>query len=278
MIELTRTITFGQYINNNSALTRMDPRAKLLCAILLITLFSIIHTFTAFALCFLLCFVIQHISRISPLYILRGFKPFLPFLLFIYVLQVLFYRMGSQGQTIYWHWEFLSISQEGLLASASIMVRVLFLYYCVSMLMFTTTLVDLTDGLEALLSPLQRIGIPVNVFVMVLIIALKFVPILLTEIERLVKAQTARGVRFDQGNFIQRTRKLAPLLIPLFVSGFKRAQSLSIAMEARCYGSHPGWHRSKRRALRFQRFDTFTLIITTCWSLIVLLVSLVVPL
>src|SRR5260221_6225267 len=102
------------------------------------------------------------------------------------------------------------------------------------MLMFTTSLIDLTDGSEVLLSPLQRIGVPVNAFVMVLVIAFKFVPIFVGEIERLIKAQSARGVRFDQGNFIQRTLKLAPLLIPLFVSGFKRAESLSIAMEARC--------------------------------------------
>src|SRR5882672_6730114 len=142
------------------------------------------------------------------------------------------------------------------------MVRVLFLYYFVLMLLFTTSLVYQTDGMEVLFSPLQKIGLPVNAFVMVFIIAMKFVPIFVAEIERLIKAQAARGVRFDKGNLIQRTRKIAPILIPLFVSGFKRAQTLSIAMEARCYGGRPGWHRSKRRELHFARYDIQALIFT----------------
>jgi energy-coupling factor transport system permease protein len=144
------------------------------------------------------------------------------------------------------------------------------------MLLFTTSLVDLTDGAEALLSPLQKIGIPVNAFIMVLVIAFKFVPIFVAEIERLVKAQTARGVRFDQGNFIQRTVKLAPLLIPLFVSGFKRAETLSIAMEARCFGHHRGWRRSKRRALTFTRFDALVLVFTVAICILALVVNFVV--
>lgn len=147
------------------------------------------------------------------------------------------------------------------------MVRVLFLYYLVSMLMFSTSLVDLTDGSEALLAPLQKIGVPVNGIVMVLVIAFKFVPIFITEIERLMKAQAARGVRFDQGNFIKRTAKLAPLLIPLFLSGFRRAEVLTTAMEARCYaGGVRGWRRSKRRELRFRRSDmvTMTLVVVVC--------------
>ena len=143
--------------------------------------------------------------------------------------------------------------------------------------MFTTSLVDLTDGLGALLAPLQRLGLPINAFVMVLVIALKFVPIFITEIERLIKAQTARGVRFDQGNFVQRTIKLAPLLIPLFVSGFKRAQALSIAMEARCYGVRPGWKRSKRQALTFGRFDALVLLITIVARILMLSVNFFAP-
>jgi energy-coupling factor transport system permease protein len=277
MIELSRNITFGQYINNGSVLTRMDPRTKLCCAFLLIALVSFIHSLLAFVICLLFCIVLQQVSRLSTLYVLRSFKTFLPFLAFIYVIQVLFYYAPDTHQTILWQWQFLSISREGLLISAITMIRVLFLYYFVSMLMFTTSMIDFTDGLEALLAPLQKIGIPVNPFIMVLVIALKFVPIFITEIERLIKAQTARGVRFDQGNIFQRTRKLAPLLIPLFVSGFKRAQALSIAMEARCYGSHPGWRRSKRRALHIERFDILTLVCTLLTCGVAVLVTVVAP-
>jgi hypothetical protein len=115
------------------------------------------------------------------------------------------------------------------------MIRVFFLYYIASMLMFATSLVDLTDGSEALLSPLERIGLPINHVVMVFVIAFKFVPIFIAEIERLIKAQTARGVRFDKGNFIKRAMRVGSLLVPLFLSGFRRAEALTIAMEARCY-------------------------------------------
>lgn len=278
MIEISRNITFGQYINNNSALTRMDPRIKLLCAFLLIALVSFVRSFFSFAICLLFCVVLQRVSRLSTPYVLRSFKTFLPFLAFVYIIQVLFYYAPNAHQTILWHWQFLSISREGLLTSAITMIRVLFLYYFVSMLMFTTSMIDFTDGLEALFAPLQKIGIPVNPFIMVLVIALKFVPIFVMEIERLIKAQTARGVRFDQGNVFQRTRKIAPLLIPLFVSGFKRAQSLSVAMEARCYGSHPGWRRSKRRVLRIERFDILTLICTLLTCFVAILVTLIAPL
>ncbi len=277
MIELSRNITFGQYINNGSVLTRMDPRVKLLCAFLLIALFSFVSSFLAFAICLLFCIVLQRVSRLSTAYVLSSLRTFLPLLAFIYIIEVLFYYAPNIHQTVFWHWQFLSISREGLLTSTIAMIRVFFLYYIVSMLMFTTSMIDFTDGLEALFAPLQKIGIPINPFIMVLVIALKFVPIFVTEIERLIKAQTARGVRFDQGNVFQRARKIAPLLIPLFVSGFKRAQSLSIAMEARCYGSHPGWRRSKRRVLHMERFDVLTLVCTLLTCLVTLLVTLVAP-
>ena len=158
------------------------------------------------------------------------------------------------------------------------MVRVIFLYYLSSMLMFATSLVDLTDGSEALLSPLQKLGIPVNAFIMVLVIAFKFVPIFVAEIERLIKAQSARGVRFDKGNFLQRATKLGPLLIPLFLSGFRRAEALSIAMEARGYaGAVRGWRRSKRRQMHLQRFDTVALVFIIMFCVVTIIVNLIAP-
>ena|SRR5579863_8728354 len=276
MIELSRDITFGQYINNGSSLARMDPRTKLFCAVLLIALVSYISSFIAFALCLFFCITLQGISHISTGYVLRGFKPFLGFLFFIYLIQILFYPVAPHVKQL-WQWWIFAVSWEGIIRSTITIIRVFFLFYLTSMLSFTTSLVDLTDGSEALLSPLQRIGVPVNAFVMVLVIAFKFVPIFVGEIERLIKAQSARGVRFDQGNFIQRTLKLAPLLIPLFVSGFKRAESLSIAMEARCYGGRPGWRRSKRREYHFARFDAIVLTATLLTCVITVLVNIFAP-
>jgi len=271
MIQITRNITFGQYINNGSLLTRIDPRTKLFCFIVLTIVVSIIHSFLAFALCLLLCLWMHRLSRLSTAYVLRGFKPFLGFLAFIFVLQTLFY--SAPAQHVFWRWGILSLSGEGLLYSATILVRVFFLYYLASLLLFVTSMVDFTDGLEALLSPFQKIGLPVNAFIMVFVVALKFIPLTLAEIERLVKAQAARGVRFDQGNFLQRTRKLAPLLVPLFLNSFKRAEALSTAMEARCYGMHRGWRRSKRRQFSFTRVEAITLIVVCLAGVLALVIN-----
>ncbi|MDQ2903450.1 MAG: energy-coupling factor transporter transmembrane protein EcfT [Chloroflexota bacterium] len=261
MIELSRTITFGRFIDNHSALARMDPRAKMLCAILLIGLFSYVGTFAALALCLLCCVLVQALSGLPIAYVLRGFKFPLLFVLFLYVFQVLFYVSPTQHTTLIWHWWLLVLSREGLIHNAQICIRVLLLFYLVSMLMFTTSVVDLTDGSEALFSPLQRLRVPVNDLVMVFVIALKFVPILVGEVERLTKAQATRGVRFDKGNPIQRVYQFGSLLVPLFLSGFRRVDALTIAMEARGYrGGYRGWRRTRRREMRFTCADTLAMI------------------
>jgi energy-coupling factor transport system permease protein len=278
MIELSRNITFGQYVNNGSALTRMDPRAKLLSTILLIALVSYVGTFTAFAVCLLGCIILQWASHISVSYVLRSFKPIVILLIFIYIIQVVLYASPTQHTTLIWHWGIFSISWEGMTRSALAIARAVFLYYLTAMLLFTTSLVDLTDGMEALLSPLQKIGLPVNAFVMVLVIGFKFVPLLVAETERLMKAQAARGVRFDQGNFIRRATKLGPLLIPIFLSGFRRAEALAIAMEARGYrAGQGGWRRSKRRELRFSRYDVLTLFFVLIFCVVTVVANVVAP-
>lgn len=276
MIELSRTLTIGQYINNGSVLARMDPRTKLFCALLLIIVLSIANNFAAFGVCLLLFIPIHAISRISFSYVLRSFRPFMGFLLFIFCAEVLFFQ-NPPHTPLLWHWWILNISWTGIIRSTLTFVRVLLLFYLVSMLTFVTSMVDLTDGIEALLSPLQKIGIPTSVFSMILVIAFKFVPIFVSEVERLMKAQSARGVRFDQGNVFQRTIKLAPLFIPLFVNGFKRAETLSIAMEARGYGSHAGWRRSKRRTHTFTRFDALALCFTLLMCVLAVFASIVSP-
>ncbi len=273
MIELTRVIPFGQYVNNRSALTRMDPRTKLLCAILLIIFVSLVSSFVAFAAFLLFCGVIQWMSRLPVSYVLRSFRPLLPFILFFFCVTVLFYTPPAHTPLL-WQWGIFSVSWSGITSALVNTARLFFLFYITSLLTFTTSLVDLTSGLQALLSPLQRIGIPVNAFIMVLVIAFKFVPIFLAEIERLMKAQTARGVRFDEGNIFQRTLKLAPLFIPLFVSGFKRAQVLSIAMDARCFGSRPGWRRSTLRVLTFEHFDALALFATVGMCVVMLAINI----
>jgi len=278
MIELSGNVTFGQYVNNGSALTRMDPRAKLLCAIVLIATLTYVASFTALAICLLYCIILQWSSRISLLYVLRGFRTIAIFLSIIYIIQVIFYYSPTQHTTLIWQWGIFSISWEGIIRSALTILRVLFLFYLASMLLFTTSLVDLTDGLEALFSPLQRLGLAVNGLIMVLVIAFKFVPILIKELERLTKAQAARGIRFNKGNPIERINKFAALLVPLFLSGFRRAEALSIAMEARCYGvGRPGWKRTKRRELRFRPFDLLALALTIIFCTGMIIANITAP-
>lgn len=261
MIELSRYIPFGQYVNNGSKIANLDPRTKLVGAVLLIACISYISHLPAFLLCLIFCLILQWASRISFFYVLRSLRPFAIFLLLTLVIEVLFY-VPSKPTPLLWHWWVLSISWDGIAISILSMVRVLLLYYLAAMLTFTTSLVDLTDGLEVALAPLQKIGLPTNAFVMVLVIALKFVPIFVGELERLMKAQAARGMNFGQGNLIQRVVKLASLLIPLFTSAFKRVKTLSIALEARGFGGKKGWQRSKRRKLQFQSFDILSLVLT----------------
>jgi energy-coupling factor transport system permease protein len=192
------------------------------------------------------------------------------FLIVAFVFEVLFY-VPAQASPLLWHWWVLNISWSGIITSLLTIIRVIFLYYLASMLTFTTSLVDLADGMEALCSPLQKLGVPVSALVMVVVIAMKFVPIFVLEVERLMKAQTARGLNFDQGNLFQRVSKMTLLLIPLFVSAFLKVKVLTVSMESRCYGVHNGWRRTKLRALHFERFDCIALVITAivCIALIV---------
>lgn len=278
MIELSRDLNFGQYINNGSALTRLDPRTKLLCAVLLIALVSYVANFSSFTVCILYCIALQWTSRIPLSYVLRGFKLIFIFTIPLFIFEILFYPSPPQHTTLLWHWSIFSISWEGIVYSTIISLRVFLLYYLASMILFTTSLLDLTNGLEALFSPLEKVGLPMNKFVMILVIAFKFVPIFVAQAERLVKAQTARGVRFDKGNFIQRTVRIGSLFIPLFISGFQRAESLSVAMEARCYGGDlRGWRRSKRRALHYSRYDILVLVFTIAFCIVTIIVNIVAP-
>jgi energy-coupling factor transport system permease protein len=277
MIELSRYIPFGQYVNNGSYVARLDPRTKVISAILFIACISFISKFAAFVFCLIFCLVLQQTSRISILYVLRSLSPLVVLLVFAFVVQVLFY-VSPDHAPLLWQWWVLNISWEGISIGILSIVRVIFLYYLATMMTFTTSLVDLTDGMEILLAPLQKIGIPVSAFIMVLVIAFKFVPIFVGEIERLIKAQAARGMNFGQGNLSQRVRKLTALLIPLFVSAFKRMKILTVALEARCFGGRPGWQRSKRRTLKYERIDVWAFALTISLCIVIIVVNIISPL
>ena len=265
MLELQRNVIFGQFIDTGSPIHEMDARIKLVATFVFIVASFLIDSFLGFALVLPLLALIQLVSRVPLGYVLRGSRFFLGFLVFILFFQVLFYPGEVSSSSYLWRWGFLSISTEGLYTAGILGLRVVFLYYVTTMLMLTTSLVDLTNGLELIFGPLQRIRVPVNELVLVFVIAIKFVPIFIEEVERLARAQTARGVPFDEGGAFKRARRLGRLLVPIFISGFARADLLTTAMNTRSYRG--GRYRTKLRQLHSTGTDWLMLLLVVAWVL-----------
>lgn len=263
MLELQRNVIFGQFVDTGSFVHRMDARIKLAITFVFIVASFLIGDFVGFALVFPLLILIQVVSRIPIGYLLRGSQLFLGFLIFILAFQVLFYTGEVPEGGYLWRWRFLSISTTGLYTAGILGLRVIFLYYVTTMLMLVTSLVDLTNGLELIFGPLQRFRIPVNELILVFVIAIKFVPIFIEEVERLARAQTARGVPFDEGGAISRARRIGRLLVPIFISGFARADLLSTAMHTRSYRG--GRYRTKFRQMKTVPSDWAILVLVAVW-------------
>ncbi len=276
MLELQRNVIFGQFIDTGSAIHRLDPRIKLAATALFVVFSFLIPNPVGFVLVLPLLATIHLISRIPLGYVLRGSRIFLAFLLFISVFQVLFYPRPVPEEHVLWRWWIVSVSTDAILFAINIGLRVVVLYYVTTMLMLTTSLVDLTDGLELVFHPLQRFRVPVNELVLVSVIAVKFVPIFVGEVERLSRAQTARGVPFDEGGTIKRATRLGRLLVPIFISGFRRADVLTTAMDTRCYRGGAG--RTKLRQMRTTPTDWLALGILFGWLVVAWQASSRIPL
>lgn len=269
MEDLARNITLGQYVPGNSVIHRLDPRTKILSWLLLAAGMFIARSFTALALFLLVILAVNYVSRISFAYVWSGLKPMWLFLGILYVLQVVFSRdLYPDSRFIYWQWGWFSITSDGLYFSTLVSLRVVLLYLSVTLLTLSTSLVALTDGAEALMAPLQRFGVPANELAMVAAIAVRFVPTLVEELEKLAKAQTARGAKLDSGNALKRTRARLPIFVPLFINTLRRAEELIVAMEARCYRG--GRSRTKRKQLRLGRLDW------ACWACMLALTAIAV--
>jgi energy-coupling factor transport system permease protein len=266
VLELQRNVIFGQFVETDSFVHRMDARVKIATTSVLIVASFLIDSFLGFAVVLPLLVVIGVVSKIPLGYILRGSRIFIAFLVFILAFQVLFYPGDVPESSYLWRWGILSVSTEGLYTAGIIALRVILLYYVTTMLMLTTSLVDLTNGLELIFGPLQRLRVPVNELVLVFVIAIKFVPIFIEEMERLARAQTARGVPFDEGGALKRARRLGRLLVPIFISGFARADTLTIAMNTRSYRG--GRYRTKLRQMRAKSSDWLVLVLVIVWIVI----------
>ncbi len=263
MLELQRNVIFGQFVDTGSFIHRMDARIKILATFVFIVASFLVNSFVGFAVALALLVLIQLVSRIPSGYLLRGSRFFVVFLVFILFFQVLFYPGEVSEGGYLWRWGVLSVSTNGLYTAGILGLRVIFLYYVTTMLMLVTSLVDLTNGLELLFGPLQRLRVPVNELVLVFVIAIKFVPIFIEEVERLARAQTARGVPFDEGGAITRARRIGRLLVPIFIGGFARADVLTTAMNTRSYRG--GQQRTKFRRMKATPYDWLVLALVIVW-------------
>lgn len=242
-------IALGQYYPGNSLIHKLDPRTKILA-----TLFFIVAIFLAagaisYVILWGFVFAIIFLSRLPLLLVVKSVKP----LWIIIVLTMVIHMFTGQGENVIFSWKFLKVTQEGLEMGLKMSMRLILLLTISSILTFTTSPIVLTDGIEALLRPFKRIGVPAHELAMMMTIALRFIPTLLEETDRIMKAQTARGADFSSGNLMQRAKNMLPLLIPLFISAFRRADDLAVAMEARCYRGGEG--RTRMHELRYYNRD-----------------------
>ncbi len=241
-------ITLGQFFPRKSLMHRADPRLKICLTVFSIVLIFVAGNFWALAFSALYIGLGMVLSKIPLKMYLKSLKPILFLVAFTAVLNV-FYGTGEP----LWQWGFLKVTRNGLLNCAFVSIRIIVLILASSVLTFTTSPTQLTDALERLLRPLSKLRVPVHEFAMIMTIALRFVPLLLEETEKIMSAQKARGADMESGGLIQRIKALIPVLIPLFVSAFRRAYDLATAMESRCY--HGGEGRTKMKVLRFCSHD-----------------------
>lgn len=247
-----KDVSFGQYYPVQSPVHRLDPRVKLLSVVLYIVGIFFIQKFIGFAVVALFLLVAIAFSRVPLMKVLRSVRAVLFLVLFTAIISVLFYSGG--GEEPLWAWGIIKIYRGGLLSAARMALRLVFLVLGPSLLTLTTTPVELTDGLESLLKPLALIKLPVHELAIIMSIALRLIPTLTEETEKIMNAQKARCADFDTGNIFKRAKSLIPILIPLFVSSFRRADELADAMDSRCYRGAKGRTRMRVLKLRFGDF------------------------
>ena len=245
---MIRDITLGQYYPGNSVIHKLDPRVKILAALLYIVALFVVDKFSGFIVAIVLLEAVIIISRVPRKYIWRGLKPVLIIIAFTLIVNIFMVR----GEVL-WQFGVLHITREGLRTAAFVGIRLVLLIIGSSMLTLTTRPIGLTDGIEALLSPFKKIGLPAHELAMMMTIALRFIPTLLEETDKIIKAQQARGADFESGNILRRAKALIPILVPLFISAFRIAQDLAMAMEARCYRGGEG--RTKMKPLVYGAKD-----------------------
>lgn len=267
---MLKDITIGQFFPGESLIHRLDPRFKII-----ITLIYILMLFTGDSLICLAVgavFTIMSVilSKIPFKMFMKSIKPIFPFLLFTAVLNILFVRTGD----VIFEWSFIKITTEGINISVFMIIRISLLIMGSSLLTYTTSPITLTDAIERLLSPLKKIGVPVHELAMMMSIALRFIPTLIEETDKIMSAQKARGAEIDTGSFMTRAKNMISILVPLFISAFRRADELATAMECRCYNGGEG--RTRLRQLKSESRDYIALAVTLVFYAVTIAFNIII--
>ncbi len=248
-----KDITLGQYFPGNSILHRLDPRTKILLTAMYIVALFLAKQLVGYGIMMVVLASAIAVSKVKLKTIFRGLKP----IMMIIVITAFLNLFWTPGQTI-WKWGFLNLTVEGIWSAIFMVLRISMLILCTFLLTYTTSPILLTDGLENLMGPLKKIHVPVHELSMMMSIALRFIPTLIKETDKIMSAQKARGADFDTGGLMDKAKALIPLLVPLFISAFRRADELAVAMECRCY--HGGEGRTRLRQLKYRRADVAFLV------------------
>ena len=264
-----RDITIGQYYPADSVLHRLDPRVKLIGTFAFLVSLFVGKGLVAYGIATVFLAVVIGLSKVPFKMILKGLKA----IIIILLITVSFNLFLTDGEVIF-QLGFLKVTKEGVSVAFFMGIRLVYLVIGASLMTLTTTPNDLTDGLESVLGPLNKIKVPVHEISMMMSIALRFIPILMEETDRIMKAQKARGADFETGNLIQKAKAMVPLLVPLFISAFRRANDLAMAMEARCYRGGEG--RTKMKPLRYEKIDRPAYIVLIMYLILMVVVGRIV--
>ena len=267
---MLKDITIGQYFPGSSFIHRLDPRVKIILTIAYIVMLFVVSNAIGFLIGIALLIVSYAVAKIPAKMMLKGIKPIIPIVIFTGILNLFF----VSGTPIF-EWGFLKITYEGLRLAVIMAIRILALIAGASLLTYTTSPIELTDAIESHLKPMTVLRFPVHELAMMMTIALRFIPTLIEETDKIMSAQKARGADFESGNLLQRAKALVPILIPLFISAFRRADDLAMAMECRCY--HGGEGRTRMKQLHLGAIDLYGALIMVLCIAGVVCINLFVP-
>lgn len=259
---MLKDITLGQYYPADSVVHKLDSRTKILITLLYMVMIFVVDGFIGFGVLLLFNIFLLFLSKIPAKFIFKGLKPILFFVIFTVILNMFMTNGKVAFRFLFW-----DVTYEGIFTAVFMALRIIFLVIGTSFLTYTTSPITLTDGMERLLSPFRKIGVPAHELAMMMSIALRFIPTLIEETDKIMKAQKARGADFETGSLIQRGKNLVPILVPLFISAFRRAEDLATAMEARCYNG--GENRTRLKELKYTKLDAYA------WAVMLLLFVLI---